>query len=118
MIFFLAFISPIKEYTIIDIKETQLNYYVILVKEKKTKKLYCFETMATEINNQKKIKIGDVVSLKLVKNKSKAIFKLSKKIPSFDSLNIYDDSLKVHKNYHCKELNGLTLKMHPKLPHA
>jgi hypothetical protein len=112
---FLVFLIPVREYTVLDIKYNQLNYYIILLKDNKTDKLFCFETQETETNskNRNKIKVGDVVSLKLIRKKEKAKFKISKKIKPFDDLSIYDDSLKVDKNYYCKELNGLYLEKTP-----
>jgi hypothetical protein len=112
MLIILVFLMPIKEYTVVDIKHNQLNYYIILLKDNKTNKLYCFETRETEriLENKQKIKIGDTVFLKLIKMKEKTKFKISKKIKPFDDLNIYDDTLKVNKNYYCKEINGLYLE--------
>jgi translation initiation factor IF-1 len=111
MLFFL-FSLPVSEYTVIDIKNNQLNYYVILIKDNKTSKFYCFETRETDasLKNKMKIKIGDIVRLKLRKQQISSKFKISKKIKPFDDLNIYDDSLKVNKNYYCEALNGLFLE--------
>lgn len=111
LLFLVVFLLTEKEYTVIDIKNNQLNYYIILLKDNKSGKYFCFETLETETKaiNKEKIKIGDIVTLELRKYKKTAKFKISKKIVPFDDLNIYDDSLKVNKNYYCKELNGLYL---------
>lgn len=115
LLFLVVFLLPEKEYTVVDIKNNQLNYYIILLKENKTDQYYCFETRATEtnLNNSEKVKIGDIVTLKLRRYKKTAKFKVNKKIDTFDDLNMYDDSLKVNKNYYCKELNGLYLARTP-----
>lgn len=106
LVLFLIFL-PLKEYVVVDIKENQLNY-IILLKDIKTEKLFCIESIKSETisNIKKKINVGDIVSLKLRKSKSEK-FKMSQNIDFFDDLNIYDDSLKVDKSYHCRELNGL-----------
>lgn len=108
---FLLFLIPVREYTILDIKDNRFNYYIILIKDNKTHTLYCFETRETEtnINNKHKIKIGDTVRLRLRKHQKSSKFKISKKIKPFEDLNIYDDSLKVNKDYYTKDLYGLFL---------
>ncbi|CAM1371619.1 hypothetical protein TPENAI_61164 [Tenacibaculum litopenaei] len=110
LLFSLFVLLPSKEYVVIDIRDLQLSY-VILLKEIKTQELFCMETLKTKPKYRGKvIAINDTISLKLRKIKKVVGFKTSKNIKSFDDLSIYDDSLKVNKKYYCKELKGLHLK--------